>query len=185
MRSNKGFSMTTQQLTRIGLMAALVFVSNYFFIRITLPLGVTRLHLGNACVLLSGFYLGGLPGGFAAGIGAALFDLLSPGGEYIKDAPITFAMRFLMAFTAGAISRVLRQRMKEIWANGLAALAASLLYVLMYMGKTYIGAILLGSVAETAMVLTLQKGALSLVNAAIGIGLAAPLSLLRLPGRSR
>jgi len=184
MRSDTKFKFTTQQLTRIGLMAALVFASNY----ITSPeIGNARLHVGNICMLLSGLYLGALPGGLAAGVGAAMFDLFSPGGIYITSAPTTFIFRFLMAFTVGALSRILARRIHKVPSYTIASIAGSLLYVFLFVCKKYIGFILIGNAMETAVIASLQSGAISLVNAAIGVVVAVPLSLLplRRPGKSR
>mgnify|MGYP002682476801 CR=1 FL=1 len=54
----------------VGFMAALVFVASQISIPIPSILGLTRIHLGNAFCLLSGFILGGFRGGLAAGIGS-------------------------------------------------------------------------------------------------------------------
>ena len=174
--------LTTQQITRIGLMAALVFATNY----ISIPIGGNmRLHLGNACVLLSGFYLGAPLGGLAAGVGAAMFDLLSPGGMFVMYAPFTFIMRFAMAFAAGALANGvfvrLLGRMRPVWRNMIAAIAASLLYVLMFMIQVYVEQqFIRGQISSVAMGMALSKGSLSLVNVAFGVILATPLSLVPL-----
>ncbi len=60
----------------VGLMAALVFAGSKLEIRIPAILGVTRIHLGNSMCLLSGFLLGTVPGGIAAGLGSFLFDVI-------------------------------------------------------------------------------------------------------------
>lgn len=57
-------------------------------------------NLGEAIVLLSGFVLGPLTGGIAAGIGAMLADVLS---SYTVYAPATLAIKFLTAAVAGMI----------------------------------------------------------------------------------
>jgi len=185
MRTNRNTSFSVQSLTYMALFTALVFVSNYLYIPVTLPLGDTRLHLGNVCVLLSGFYLGGVQGGLAAGIGAGMFDLFSPGGKYIMDMPTTFLFRFAMAFVAGWLSRRKGKRAMDMKWNIVAAVAASLLYILCYMTKKYIEYRLLGGAVETAMFSALQKGALSAVNGAIGVIAAVPLSMIPLPNRKR
>lgn len=86
---------STRQIAFIGVMAAIVFVSNY--IQIKIPVGVndmTRIHVANAFCLLAGIVLGPVQGGLAAGIGSALYDVLDP--VYITSAPFTFVFKFLM-----------------------------------------------------------------------------------------
>ena len=183
MRTNKGSSFSVQSLTYMALLTALVFVSNYFYLPVTLPLGDTRLHVGNVCVLLSGFFLGPVQGGLAAGLGAGMFDLFSPGGKYIMDAPVTFLFRFAMAFAAGWLSRRRGKHARDLGWNIFAAVLASLLYILLYTVKKYIEYRLLGGAAETAMLSAMQRGAMSMVNGAIGVIGAVPLSLLPLPNR--
>jgi len=183
MRSNKTSFFSVQNLTYMALFTALIFISNYFYVPVTLPLGTTRLHLGNIFVLLAGFYLGGGQGGLAAGLGAGMFDLFSPGGIYIADAPVTFVFRFTMAFTAGWLSRRRGKHGRDLKWNTLAAVAAAALYIILYMMQTYVKFRLLGGAADAAMLSALQKGALSTVNGAIGVLAAVPLSLLPLPKR--
>jgi len=178
---NKKPLFTLQQLTRIGLMAALVFASNYMFF----PVGHTRIHLGNIFMLLSGFFLGGLHGGLAAGVGASLFDLLSPGGMYIASAPTTFIFRFAMAFTAGTISRMAGKQARNVTLNIVAAVTAALLYMVLHMSKSFVSTYMLGSTIEAAFVMALEKGRASTINALIGICASVPISLLPLPFRKQ
>jgi uncharacterized membrane protein len=65
------------------------------------------IHIGDAFVLLSGFFLGPVTGGLAAGIGSALADLL---GGYVVWAPFTFAVKFLTSLTAACFYRFLLSR---------------------------------------------------------------------------
>ncbi len=57
-------------ITFIGVMSAVVFVSNY----LSIPVASSRVHMANAVCLLAGMLFGGLQGGLAAGLGSALFD---------------------------------------------------------------------------------------------------------------
>ena len=52
-------------LAFMGMMIALVFVSNY----ISIPTGYSRLHAANAVCLLAGMLFGGVRGGIIAGLG--------------------------------------------------------------------------------------------------------------------
>ncbi len=123
-------------LTIVGLMAALVFVGTS--LRITIPLGFTStmLHFGNVFCILGGLLFGGIPGGLAAGIGSAVFDLSS---EYAAEAPITFLNKFAMGFVAGFVAHLpsFSLRKKQI-ATVIAAICASATYIVLYMLKNYV-----------------------------------------------
>lgn len=62
------------EMTRIGIMAAAVYVASAFLqIPIPTAIGTTRLHMGNVLCLLSGMLLGPLQGGLVAvALGLAL-----------------------------------------------------------------------------------------------------------------
>ena len=84
------------KIAAVSVFAALVFVSNYLSVPVPVAIGsVSRIHLGNIFCLLSGFVLGPVGGGLAAGIGSGLYDLTNP--AYITSAPFTFAFKFLLA----------------------------------------------------------------------------------------
>lgn len=61
-------------------------------------------HPGDCFVLLAGFMLGSVTGGISAGIGSMLSDLL---GGYAAWAPGTFIIKFLTAYVAALVFRVL------------------------------------------------------------------------------
>ena len=70
------------KLTMLGMMTALVFVSNY--LRITMPIAIggrTSFTLANIMCCLSGLLLGPV-GGFASGLGSAIYDLTNPAYGY-------------------------------------------------------------------------------------------------------
>lgn len=72
------------RIVAVALLGALVFVSSMLSVPIPVAIGdITRIHLGNIFCLLSGFLLGPVGGGLAAGIGSALYDLTNP--AYIAD----------------------------------------------------------------------------------------------------
>jgi ECF transporter S component (folate family) len=97
-------SLNTRKLVLTSMFAALTLLATYI-IKIQTPT-FGYIHLGDAFVLLSGFFLGPALGGLAAGIGSALSDLL---GGYAVWVPGTFVIKFLTAFVAalvfGAISK--------------------------------------------------------------------------------
>ena len=94
------------KIVTVGLLGALVFVSNYLSFPIPVPVGdISRIHLGNAFCLLAGFVMGPIGGGLASGIGAMLYDLTNP--AYIASAPFTFVFKFLLLrFAASSRTRV-------------------------------------------------------------------------------
>ena len=72
------------KLTALGMMTALVFVSNY--LRITMPIAIggrTSFTLANIMCCLSGLLLGPV-GGLASGLGSALYDLTNPAFALVK-----------------------------------------------------------------------------------------------------
>ena len=162
----------------VGMMAALVFVGNYLQFKIPVAIGdVTRVHLGNSMCLLAGLLFGPLAGGFASGIGAALYDLLDP--VYITSAPFTFAFKFAMGFLAGwvargALAREGKSRLSRLIAG---ALAGQLAYIVLYLAKSYIELRLLGNAAMTSLIGILPKVATSSVNALAAIVISVPLSI--------
>ncbi len=163
-----------QKITMIGLMAALVFVSSTISINIPTVLGISRIHLGNAFCLLSGFLLGGIPGGLAAGIGSAFFDITNP--LYISSAPFTFVFKFLLAYVCGKIAHGGGHKADKLSRNIVAGICGSLTYVLLYLSKNFVEDVLfLRTEMATAWLDVLQKGAASLSNAAIAVILAIPL----------
>ena len=133
--TQKKFS--TRDVAFIGVMAAIVFVSNY--ISFTIPLGVggdiTRIHVANAFCLLGGIVLGPVAGGLSAGIGSMLYDFTIP--QFISGSPFTFAFKFLMAFVAGHVIGNQRLVAKPS-RNLLAAILGQLTYIVLYIGKKFI-----------------------------------------------
>lgn len=167
---------STRQIAFIGVMAAIVFVSNY--IQIMIPVGIgdmTRIHVANAFCLLAGIALGPVPGGLAAGIGSALYDVLNP--AFISSAPFTFVFKFLMAWVAGTAAGKDRLNVK----NGRALVAAFLgqaTYIVLHIGKEFITYVFFhGEPVNVAIGLCVSSFMTSLLNAVISVvvvGLLAP-----------
>ena len=87
------------KLTALGMMCALVFVSNY--LRITMPIAIggrTSFTLANIMCCLSGLLLGPV-GGVASALGSALYDLTNP--AYAAECWITFITKGIMGMVAG------------------------------------------------------------------------------------
>lgn len=124
---------TTKRITQIALMAALVFIGTNIGIRIPVGGSETMLHFGNVFCLLAGLLFGGIPGGLAAGIGSALFDLLN---GFAAEFWITFINKFCMAFIAGFILEKGSKLIPNIPVRTtLAAVTGSLTYTTLYILK--------------------------------------------------
>jgi len=88
-----------KKLVTAALFAALACVAT-MSIRIPTPGTNGYIHPGDAIVILSGVFLGPVWGLLAAGIGSAMADLI---GGYFLYVPITFVIKGVVAFVAGAI----------------------------------------------------------------------------------
>lgn len=170
------------KIVTVGLLAALVFVSNYLSFPIPVPVGdISRIHLGNVFCLLSGFVMGPVGGGLASGIGAALYDLTNP--AYVASAPFTFVFKFLLAFVCGAIAHkgklsgnMLGECKISTSRYFIAAISGSVTYIILYLAKSYITAVLAGSVPEAAAIALVTKLATSSVNAVLAVVISVPLA---------
>jgi len=155
----------------VGLMAALVYVGNYLQIKIPNGALVTRIHLGNSMCLLAGLLFGRLKGGLASGIGAGLYDLFDP--VYIVSAPYTFFSKFAMGFTAGHIRKHGPANEKKAVIVG--AIVGQLVYIVLYLLKTFISQILLGEPVSVALKLTGVNAVTSTINGVLACVIAVPL----------
>ncbi len=155
---------TVRQMTVIGLLSALVFVFSWMQI----PIGdVARVHLGNVFCALSGLLFGPLIGGLSAGIGSMFFDFTNP--AYISESWITFITKFALGFVAGAIAHTKNGNVnfkKDI----IAAVCASLSYVILYLTKSFIMMYYIEAQAIGAVQVQLvTKGVTSLTNALLAV----------------
>ena len=98
MRDEKVF-----KLVRAALLAALCFVLTKV---VAVPAPSGYVNLGDCAVLLSAWLMGPVYGGFAAGVGTALADILS---GYASYAPGTFVVKLSM----GAVAAFIFQRMER------------------------------------------------------------------------
>ncbi len=87
------------KLAYAGLMAALCYVGYAFFPAISAS--GTKVHVGNAFVVLGALLLGGLYGGFAGAIGLSLADIL---GGFAESAPRTFICKFVIGLMVGLLA---------------------------------------------------------------------------------
>ena len=170
------------KIVTVGLLAALVFVSNYLSFPIPVPVGdISRIHLGNVFCLLSGFVMGPVGGGLASGIGAMLYDLTNP--AYVASAPFTFVFKFLLAFVCGIIAHngklsgsMLNECKISTPRYFIAAVSGSVTYIILYLAKSYITAVLAGSAPEAAVIALATKLATSSVNALLAVLISVPLA---------
>lgn len=115
-----------------GVMAAMVYIVTLF----RFPLLGSKVHFANAVCLVSGMLLGPVTGGFAAGLGSALYDAFG-GGYDALNVLITFVSKFAMAWVCAMLMRAPAiKRMKA--GTVLACAAGALTYVALYMLKSLI-----------------------------------------------
>lgn len=132
----------------------------------------TMISLGNVFCILSGLLLGPLYGGAAAGVGSFIFDLM---GGWATSAPVTLVTKFIMAFVCGIIAYGGDKTASNIKRLIIAAVTGSLTYCVLYIGKSYIEAVMLGNAAEAVKQILFIKGSTTLTNAVIADVCAVPL----------
>lgn len=171
----------TYGIVTAGLMAALVFVGN--FISIPMLYGA-RVHMGNSMCLLAGLLFGGVTGGTASGIGGAMYDLFNP--LYITSAPITFINKFAMGWTAGVLNRCgvdkingIENKIVRVMVNViktvLAAVVGQIVYIILYLGKSFAAELIKGNALQTALVVIGVKAETSIFNGVIAVIVSVPL----------
>lgn len=166
---------STRRIVIAGLMAALTVAGSAM--RITLPLsiaGTTSFHLGNIICALSGILLGPWLGGFAAGMGSALYDIFFY-PAFIKEAWITFLTKAVYGVAAGLVMRVGKKEFSYLKAT-LATLAGAVSYAALYLAKSYFysGLLEAGLTPEAAWLNVLAKLPATTFNAVVAI-VCAPL----------
>lgn len=87
------------KITYAGLMAALCYIGYAIFPAINAS--GTKVHIGNAFVVLGALLLGGPYGGLAGAIGLSLADIL---GGYAASAPRTFICKLLIGLVVGLVA---------------------------------------------------------------------------------
>ncbi|MGN0667042.1 MAG: ECF transporter S component [Huintestinicola sp.] len=155
----------------VGLMSALVYLGNYLSIKI--PSGAfltTRIHLGNSMCLLAGLLFGRMKGGLASGIGAALYDLFDP--VYVVSAPYTFFSKFAMGFTAGHVRKHGGSEKKAVV---LAAVLGQLVYIILYLVKSYFTVLILGGNSAEAWAAVGTNAVTSTINGILAVVISVPL----------
>ena len=162
----------TFRLCFIGLMAAIVFVVNYFRI----PFMGTQLHMTNALCVLCGLLFGPGAGFMAAGLGSGLYDIVAGWGA---ECIITFINKGTIALVAGLIAyKAGRKEPMNAAAHAkviIGSVLGALAYVALYMLKTLIfGLTVDGLTMDAVTVKLLTKLPGSLMNAVFAF-IVAPL----------
>ncbi len=167
---------TTKQMVLTGVMAAVVFATNYIRIMIPTPIDNTAIHVANVACLLSAFLLGPLYGGLSAGIGSAIYDLTNP--LYLASAPFTLVFKFIMAFVCGKIAYSGQRQAKSVKWNIIGAISGALSYVVLYLSKNFAENVFFKKVQwQTAAIDLVPKALTSTANAVIAVVIAVPLAL--------
>lgn len=165
------------RIAAIGVLSAMVFAANF----LSIPIGdITRIHFGNVFCVLSGLLLGPISGGLCAGLGGFFYDLFNP--LYAAEAPITFAMKFVLGALVGVISHSGKSYGNNRTKNIIGAVVGSLGYVVVYLLKNFINEYyLLRNPIETVTTKLIIKGTSSVVNGMTAVIVA----LILLPVFSR
>lgn len=170
----------TKRLAVLGLLTALVFVSNYISIPIPTGFGVTRVHVANGICILAAMLMGPWWGGLAAGIGSMFYDFTNP--AYIVDAPYTFIFKFIMAAVAGLIAYSGGLKSKNLKRNIIGTISGALTYVVLYLVKNYIKQRFVEGFPPDAVIpAVLTKAVASLTNAVIAVIIAIILTKILRP----
>lgn len=143
----------------IAMFSALSFVGTY----VSIPIGISKMHLGNLFSIIGGLLCGGLVGGISGALGMGLNDIFS---GYGPDTIIrTFVVKFIVGFFAGFIFRTFVKKEKKInhilislFLISFALFVSSLILFIVNGEKTIIGSITL----KNSIVLVIFSGCMSL-----------------------
>lgn len=87
------------KIAQAGLMAALCYIGYAVFPAISAS--GTKIHIGNAFVVLAAYLLGGTYGGLAGAVGLSIADVT---GGYAASAPRTFITKLVIGLLAGLVA---------------------------------------------------------------------------------
>ena len=162
--------LTTRKIVWTALMAALTVIGSY--IRVVLPVsigGTTAFHLGNIFCALSGILLGPWLGGFAAGMGSFLYDILFY-PAYADEAWITFLTKGAYGLVAGLIA-IMGKKDCSYLKSIVATAAGALTYAALYLFKSYYygGILKQGLTATAAWIVVIEKIPATTFNAVVAL----------------
>ena len=95
----------TKKLVFTAMFAVICYVA-FAYGKITIPITAgtsTAIHIANAIVVLSSWFLGPVYGGLAGAIGLSIADVLDP--RYIVSAPKTFLLKFMIGLISGIVAK--------------------------------------------------------------------------------
>jgi len=152
----------TNKIVNAALLGAFTCVATLISIG-PLPPSNGYVHPGDALVLLCGFIMGPLYGGFAAATGSAIADITL---GYVVYAPATFIIKFLVACCAGLIYRIKDKSVAKL------ILASAISEIIMILGYYICEGFILGGgigavAALSAVPANILQGAFALVTAPI------------------
>ena len=165
---------STKRIAMAGLLAALTAVGSG--LRIVIPVSIggnSAFHLGNIFCALSGILMGPGLGGLAAGLGSAIYDMTNP--IYISECWITFLMKGAYGLAAGLVWK--RLKCGDYLRDLLSACAGAVTYAVLYLGKTFLFAMIVNGVtAQAAVIAAGAKIPATTFNMAVAIIIAPILS---------
>ena len=94
----------TRRLVYTAMFAVINYVA-FTYGKITIPVTAgtsTAIHIANAVVVLSAWFLGPVYGGLSGAIGLSIADVFDP--RYITSAPKTFLLKFMIGLIAGVLA---------------------------------------------------------------------------------
>lgn len=153
----------TLRICFVGLMTAIVFVSNY----LRIPFMDTKLTVANALCAISGLLFGPVLGFTAAGLGSFLFDIISGyGAESLITLVSKGAIALLAGLIAGNLSAERKLRKVSIARVVIGCVVGAFTYVALYMLKTWLfGLYVNGLTPDATLVKMASKLPGSLINA--------------------
>lgn len=102
----------TRRLVYTAMFAVINYVA-FTYGKITIPVTAgtsTAIHIANAIVVLSAWFLGPVYGGLSGAIGLSIADVFDP--RYITSAPKTFLLKFMIGLIAGVLADHFRLKEK-------------------------------------------------------------------------
>ena len=171
-------SLNTRKIVLVGLLAALTAACSALRIKVPADIvGTSAFHLGNIMCALSGILLGPWFGGFAAGLGSALHDIVFD-PSYISECWLTFLMKGAYGLITGAVVWI-GGRSWGYWKALAGTVAGALGYAALYLAKSffYSGLLIHGLTVDAAALTVVGKLPATAFNAAVAIIFAPVLAV--------
>ena len=103
--------MKLKKLTYAAMFAVVNYIAFTYKINIPITVGTsTAVHIANAIVVVSSWFLGPVYGGLSGAVGLSIADVLDP--VYITSAPKTFLLKFMIGFISGTVAQQLKLQEK-------------------------------------------------------------------------